>query len=42
MKNMFYIYRTSRESRGAVEVWVDVDGRGESGSRGGSSTCRGA
>ena len=34
MKNMFYIYRTSRESRGAVEVWVDVDGRGSRGARG--------
>ena len=37
MKNMFYIYRTSRERRGAVEVWVDVDGRGESGSQGGAA-----
>ena len=37
MKNTFYIYRTSRESRGAVEVWVDVDGRGESGSQGGAA-----
>ena len=37
MKNMFYIYRTSREKRGAVEVWVDVDGRGESGSQGGAA-----
>ena len=34
---MFYIYRTRRESRGAVEVWVDVDGRGESGSQGGAA-----
>ena len=34
MKNMFYIYRTSRERRGAVEVWVDVDGRGSRGARG--------
>ena len=37
MKNLFFIYRTSRGRRGAVEVWVDVDGRGESGSQGGAA-----
>ena len=37
MKYMFYIYRTRRESRGAVEVWVNVDGRGESGIQGGAA-----